>query len=82
MLPKSCPYHVSLAYIGSRYVLRDVDVNVFDGIFFRTELRRIYVGVAGSEFWHYLPESVKSSVSLSIFKKRLIDFFVEGYKKL
>ena len=80
LLPFSCAHHTRMANITHRFVLRDV--NFFEIIPFRTELRRKYIGVAGPEIWHVLPENVKTLATLSIFKKRLFNLILEDYAVL
>jgi len=76
MLPLSCSYHVSILIISHRFVFRDI--HTFEILPFRTNFRK-YVRVVGPEIWHALPIFVKSSVTESIFKKRLTNCMLEEY---
>jgi len=69
MLPMSCSHHVRILTISHRFVFRDI--HTFEILHFRTNLRGKYVGVVAPEKWHALPIFFKSSVTESIYKKRL-----------
>jgi len=73
----SCSHHVRIFTISHRFVFRDI--HTFEILPFHTNLRDKYVGVVGPEIWHALPIFVKSSVTESIFKKRLTNFMLEEY---
>ena len=77
MLPVSCLQLVSLNEIANRYDLRRE--NEFTVAKFHTEICKKSISVVGADSWNSLAESMKSIDSISVFKSRLVNSFIEHY---
>ena len=80
LLPSCCMNLLQTRSSSGPYFLRhEID---FVKIPFRTVLRKKSISIVGPELWNCLPEVVKLSVSLLIFKKRLVDFLKNTYSNV
>ena len=80
LLPLCCMQYLQLCSDSGRYFLRHE--NTFIKLTFRTLLRKKFISVSGPEMWDCLPDFVRQSVSIVIFKTRLIDFLSSLYSIL
>ncbi len=78
LLPKSCSKHVTLATADRVYNFR-VD-NDFVLIKYKCEVRRKSIAIIGPKLWNPLPENIRNSTSIILFKKSVIGLFLENYK--
>ena len=77
LLPNACAYHITLSPKDNHYQFRKpID---FCPISFHTQVREKYIAVIGPQLWNSIDMSIKSSVSISIFKKRLVFSFLAKY---
>ena len=78
LLPVCCSQYLQLCTDSGHYFLRRA--TTFIRLKFRTLLRKKFISIAGPEMWDCLPDFVRHSASLVIFKKRLRDFLSSLYK--
>ena len=51
-------------------------------IYCRTEIRKRFIMFSSVHIWNKLPECIKDSVSLSVFKKSLLQYYISTYDSL
>jgi hypothetical protein len=79
MLPACCMHLLQQRSTSGHYYLRKEPDFVMSS--FRTLSRKRSVTIAGPELWNALPDLVKSSATIMIYKSRLLDFLKSSYCK-
>ena len=79
LLPVCCMHLLQLRSTSGHYHLRKEPDFVMST--FRTLSRKRSVTIAGPELWNALPDLVKSSATVMIYKSRLLDFLKSSYCK-
>ena len=77
LVPRCCMHLLHVRTSSSRYNLRHE--HDFIHIAYRTLLRKKSIAVAGPELWNVIPDLIKCSISVSIYKIRLVDFLKSSY---
>ena len=80
LLPICCTQYLQLCVNSGQYFLRREAT--FIRFKFRTLLRQKFISIAGPDMWDCLPDFVRQSVSIVMFKTRLLDFLSSSYSIL
>ena len=80
MLPDCCSVLVPLVNDNLRYNFRNK--HDFQKIKFFSNIRRKIVAVAGPHIWNSIPACIKSSLSISVFKTKLMNLMLDSYVKV
>ena len=79
IMPISCMNHIQHVQDNYRYQLRKV--SSIRKLPFRTNTRQRYIGVSGPRLWESLPNYIKLSNSLQLFKTHLQKYYFQQYFK-
>ena len=77
LLPDCCMHYIQLCTNTDQYFLRQR--STFNRQTFRTLLRKKCISIMGLAMWENLPSLIKESISLAVFKRRLLDFLLSQY---